>query len=202
MQNESSLLIGLLIGFIYTLAAAVIIMSLNNRKEPSPPKQLEDHKPTTLGDIRKLLAKAQEGIQQSQEQVWDYGTGEEEKARRWRIACTSVASTAADVLQSCWLGREQDATSQAIYDELMGGLRIVGLEEIMPSLGQEVTENDRHYRIKHVEGEPPYKVSKLLCPGYQFKLSSDKAENANYHLLEPAQVEVIGNAPADDQLGK
>ncbi len=183
MQNELYLLIGALIGFIYTLAAAAIIISLGRRKPP---------RPTTLGNLRSLLSKVQEEIQEAQEQVWAYGSGEEGKGRQWRIACTAIAGKAADVLQSCWLGREQNSTARAIYDELLVGLKSVGLEEIKPSLGQEVEENDRTYRIKHKEGAPPYKVSKLLCPGYYFKLASSRAGNVEQILLEPAQIEVIG----------
>lgn len=186
MQNELYLLIGALIGFIYTLAACVIIISLSGRRQP---------KPTTLGNLRTLLSKVQEEVQQAQEQVWDYGSGEEEKARRWRIACTAVAGKAADVLQSCWLGREQDSTARAIYDELLVGLKSAGLEEIVPSLGQEVEENDRRYRIKQKDGHPPYKISKLLCPGYYFKPASNKIGVSEPILLGPAQIEVMGEKP-------
>ena len=186
MQNELYLLIGVLIGFVYTLAAAAIVISLGRRK---PPEQ------TTLGNLRSLLSKVQEEMQEAQEQVWAYGSGEEEKGRRWRIACTTIAGKAADVLQSCWLGREQDSTASAVYDELLMGLKSAGLEEIKPSLGQEVEENDRNYRIKHKEGAPPYRVSKLLCPGYYFKLASDRTGNAQQILLEPAQIEVLGEKP-------
>ena len=182
MQNELYLSIGALIGFIYTLAACAIIISLSGRRQP---------KPTTLGNLRSLLSKVQEEMQQAQEQIWNYGSGEEEKARRWRITCTAVAGKAADVLQSCWLGREQDSTARAIYDELLVGLKSAGLEEIMPSLGQEVEENDRRYRIKQKDGYPPYKVSKLLCPGYYFK-ASNKTGNSEQIILGPAQIEVIG----------
>lgn len=183
MQYEIYLLMGALIGFIYALAAAVIAISLSRRKQT---------KQTTLGDLRSLLSKVQEEIQQAQEQVWDYGSGEEEKGRRWRIACTSIAGKAADVLQSCWLGREQDSTARAIYDELLVGLKSAGLEEIKPSLGQEVEENDGRYRIKQKDGYPPYKVSKLICPGYYFKLALNRAGSAEQILLGPAQIEVIG----------
>lgn len=186
MQNELYLLIGALIGFIYTLAAAVIVISLSGRKQP---------KQTTLGTLRSLLSKVQEEVQQAQEQIWDYGSGEEEKARQWRIACTTVAGKAADVLQSCWLGREQDPTARAIYDELLVGLKSAGLEEIMPSLDQEVEENDRRYRIKQKDGYPPYKVSKLLCPGYYFKPASNMTGVSEPILLGPAQIEVMGEKP-------
>ena len=60
MQNEIYLLVGALIGFIYTLAAAVIVISLSGRRQT---------KQTTLGDLRSLLSKVQEEIQQAQEQA-------------------------------------------------------------------------------------------------------------------------------------
>ena len=183
VTNELYLLIGALIGFIYALAAAAIVVLLGQRKQT---------KQTTLGDLRSRLAGVQEEIQAAQEQVWAYGSGEEEKGRRWRIACTTMAAKAADVLQSCWLGREEDPSASAIYDELLMGLKSVGLEEIRPSLGQEVGEDDRDYRIKHKEGAPPYRVSKLLCPGYSFKLASDRTAKAQRILIEPAKIEVIG----------
>ena len=183
LQHELYLLIGVLIGFVYTLAAAAIVITL---ARPKPPEQ------TTLGDLRSRLSRVQEEIQAAQEQVWAYGTGEEEKGRLWRIACTTIAAKAADVLQSCWLGREQDPSAAAIYDELLVGLKSVGLEDIKPSLGQEVQEDDRHYRIKHKEGLPPYRVSRLVCPGYSFKLASDRTGNAQRILIEPAKIEVIG----------
>jgi hypothetical protein len=184
LQNELYLLIGALIGFIYTLAAAAIVISLNGRKQP---------KQTTLGNLRSLLSKVQEEVQQAQEQIWAYGSGEEEKARRWRIACTAVAGKAVSVLQSCWLERDQNATALAVYDELLTGLKSVGVGEIRPGLGQEVEENDRQHRIKKIEGKPPYRVSKLLCPGYYFKPASDKISgDSNNFLLEPALIEVSG----------
>ncbi|MFC1937790.1 hypothetical protein ACFLWY_04470 [Chloroflexota bacterium] len=184
MQNELYLLIGALIGFLYTLAAVMIVISLDYRKTTAP---------TTLGNLRSLISKIQEEIQQAQEQIWSYGSTEEEKARDWRIACTTMAGKAVSVLQSCWLEREQNATALAVYDELLTGLKSVGVGEIRPALGQEVEENDRQYRVKKMEGKPPYRVSKLLCPGYYFKPASDKisGDPTNF-LLEPALIEVSG----------
>ena len=190
MNNELYLLVGALIGFIYALAAAAIVISLTRRKE---------RKATTLGDLRSLLSKAQEEIQEAQKQVWTYGTGEEERTRRWRIACTTVASKAADALQSCWFEREKDSTASAIYDELLTGLKSVGVEEIKPSVGQEVGEDDSRYRIKQKEGTPPYKVSRLICPGYYFKLEPSGTGNAEQILIQPAQVEVTGETRATEQ---
>jgi hypothetical protein len=183
LQSELYLLLGALIGFIYTLAVAAIVILLSRQKRP---------KETTLGDLRNILSKVQEEIQEAQERVWAYGSGEEEKGRQWRIACITTAGKAVDVLQSCWLGREQDSTASAIYDELLVGLKSIGLEEIKPSLGQEIEESDRHYRIKEREGSSPYRVSRLVCPGYYLKLTTDKTGSTEQILLQPAQIEVIG----------
>ncbi len=192
MQNELYLLMGALIGFIYALAAAAIVVSLSGRRSP---------KPTTLGNLRSLLSKVQEEVQQAQEQIWSYGSAEEEKVRRWRIACTAVAGKAVSVLQSCWLEREQNATALAVYDELLTGLKSVGVGEIRPSLGQEVEENDRQYRINKIEGAPPYRVSMLLCPGYYFKPTSDKISgDSNSFILEPALIEVSGIRQAGTEM--
>ncbi len=186
MQNDLYLIIGILMGFIFILAATIIIISLAHLRTP---------KPTTLGDLRKLLSKVQDDVQQTQGRIWDYGSKEEEKCQNWRIACTSVIGKAVSVLQSCWFGREQDATSQAIYDELLVGLKSVGLIEIKPKVGQEVKEDDRQYRIKKIEGNAPYAVSKLLCPGYSFKPEKKGySETSEYILIEPALIEVKGNS--------
>ena len=183
MQNELYLLLGVLIGFIYTLAVAAIMILLSRPKRPEK---------ATLGDLRNLLSKAQEEIHEAQEKVWVYGTGEEEKGRRWRIACLTITGKAVDVLQSCWLSRDQDSTASAIYDELLVGLKSVGLEEIKPSLGQEIEEDDRQYRIKEIEGHSPYRVSRLVCPGYYLQPTTDKAGITEQILLQPAQIEVVG----------
>jgi hypothetical protein len=83
------------------------------------------------------------------------------------------------------------------------GLKSVGLEEISPGLGQEVEENDRYYRIKKKEGLPPYRVSKLLCPGYYFKPASGRTSGISEHIvLEPALIEVSGMKLAEAEISK
>ena len=73
------------------------------------------------------------------------------------------------------------------------------MEEIKPSVGQEVGEDDSRYRIKQKEGTPPYKVSRLICPGYYFKLEPSGTGNAEQILIQPAQVEVTGETRATEQ---
>jgi len=170
------------LGFIYTLAVTAILLSLRYLKKANP---------TTLGNLRSSLESIQNEIQQLHEQIWHYGSTEEEISRRWKIACVALAGKAVAALQSCWLGREQDTASRAVYDELLMSLKSVGVEEITPGVGDQVEENDRRYRIRKKEGSPPYKVSRVLCPGYYFKPTLGKAsEDQEKIILEPALIEV------------
>jgi hypothetical protein len=184
LYNEQYFAIAIALILVYIVCIAVIVISCGRRNRS---------RSNTLGDLRHRLDSLQQDIEGIQGQVWDYGSTEEEKGRRWRIACLAVAGKAVTVLQSCWLEREQDSTSQAIYDELMLSLRSVGVEEIIPSVGEMVDENDRRYRISKSEKQPPYKVSRILCPGYYFRPILGKAsEDDAKVLLEPALVEVEG----------
>jgi hypothetical protein len=183
LQNDLFILIGIIIGIVFALATTVIIVALN---------QWRPSKPTSLGNLRNIISKVQVDLQQAQGQIWDYGSKEEEKSQRWRIACISILGKVVSVLQSCWYGREQDSTSQAIYDELLVSLKSIGLVEIKPTPGQQVKEDDENYRIKKIEGKPPFAVSKLICPGYYFKSGQAKQSDNTDYLIEPALVEVKG----------
>jgi hypothetical protein len=185
LQNDLYLLIGLLIGFIFALTTSLLIIYFD---------RLKPVRTTTLGDLRKLLSKVQDDIQLTQVRVWDYGVKEEEQSQNWQIACTSIIGQAVSVLQSCWYGRQQYPAMQDIYDELLTGLKSVGLVEIKPSLGQAVKDDDKLFRIKKIEGEAPFTISKLLCPGYCFKLKSSKNSDISENIvIEPALIEVKGN---------
>jgi len=132
-------------------------------------------------------------MQDLQGQIWSYGSSEEEKSKYWRIACLGVAEKAVTVLQSCWLEREQSEAAQAVYDELLMSLKTVGVGEISPSLGEEIDENDPHYRINKREGMPPFGVSKIIYPGYYFKPRLDTAsESPDKFIIAPALIEVVG----------
>lgn len=184
MLHELYLLIGVLIGFVYTLAAAAIVITLARPKQPEQ---------TTLGDLRSRLSRVQEDVQAAQDQLWAYGSDEEEKSRRWRLACIAVAGKAVSALQSCWLERGQTTSAQSVYDELLLSLKSVGVEEIVPGLGGTVQENDRRYRIRKKEGCAPYKVSQVLYPGYNFRPRLGKSsESQDGILLEPALIDVVG----------
>jgi len=186
LYGDLYLLIGVLVGFIYTLAASVILISWGQRR-----KRINQ---MTLGNLRSSLESIQKNIQDVEEEVWHYGSAEEERSRRWRIACLAVAGKAIAVLQSCWIGREQDATAQAVYDELLMSLKSVGVEEIAPELGDQIDENDRRYRIGKKDGQHPYEVVRLVRPGYLFKPTLGKlAESYDEIILEPALVEVRGS---------
>jgi len=118
---------------------------------------------------------------------------EEEKNRRWRIACSSIAAKAVATLQNYWPEREGNATAQAVYDGLLTSLGSVGIEEISPRLSELVEENDRRYRIVRREGLPPYSVSRVLYPGYYFRPKPGiLSEGEDRILLEPAVIEVQG----------
>jgi len=184
LYSELYFALGTLLGFIYTLAIATIMISFRHQSKTVSP---------TLGDLRRRLEGIQQDIQDMQSKVWNYGSTEEEKSRRWRVACLTVAGKAVAALQSCWLEREQDTSAQAVYDELLLSLKSVGVEEINPSLGEKVEENDRRYRIRKREGFAPYKVSKVLYPGYYFRPTLGKiSEGQDKILLEPALIEVEG----------
>jgi hypothetical protein len=184
LYSEQYFAIGIAVTLVYIVCIAIIVISFSRRSRSHL---------NTLGELRHRLDSLQQEIAGIQGQVWDYGSTEEETSRRWRVACLAVAGKAVTVLQSCWLEREQDSTSQAIYDELMLSLRSVGVEEITPRLGEMVEENDRRYRISKREGQPPYKVSRILCPGYYFRPTLGKiSEHDNKVLLEPALIEVEG----------
>lgn len=195
LYSDLYLLIGLLLGFIYALAASVIVISWGYQRRKTGSM--------TLGNLRNSLQSIQNEINQAQEQIWHYGSAEEELSRRWRIACLAVAGKAVAVLQSCWIGREQDATAQAVYDELLMSLKSVGVEEIAPELGDQIDENDRRYRIRKKNGQYPYEVVRLVQPGYLFKPTLGKlAKSYDEIILEPALVEIcgsIGNSISEPQ---
>ena len=186
LYSDLYLLIGLLLGFIYALAASVVVISWGYQRKKAGSM--------TLGNLRNSLQSIQNEINQVQEQIWHYGSAEEELSRRWRIACLAVAGKAVTVLQSCWIGREQDATAQAVYDELLMSLKSVGVEEISPKLGDQIDENDRRYRIRKKNGRHPYEVVRLVQPGYLFKPTLGKlAKSYDEIILEPALVEICGS---------
>jgi hypothetical protein len=184
LYSEQYLTIGIALTLVYIVCIAFIVISFNRRRRS---------RSNTLGELRHRLDSLQQEIDGIRGRVWDYGSTEEERGRRWRISCLAVAGKAVTVLQSCWLEREQDSTSQAIYDELMLSLRSVGVEEIIPSPGDMVEENDRRYRISKREGQPPYEVTRILCPGYYFRPMLGKlSESDDKVILEPALIEVEG----------
>jgi hypothetical protein len=186
MDNGLYFALGILVGLVYTVAIVTIVISFPLQNKTALPR---------LGELRHRLESIQQEMHGLGEQIWDYGSSEEERSRRWRIACVAIAGKAVSVLQSCWLEREQDVTARAVHDELLLSLKSVGVEEINPSQGEKVDEDDRRYRIMKREGSPPYKVSKVFCPGYYLRPTLGKIyENQDNVILEPARIEVEGEA--------
>ena len=184
MYGDSYLVIFILVLFIFIIAAVVILLSLSRKRSVFSP---------TLGNIRQQIENIQKGMQDMQGQIWQYGTNEEQKSKNWRGSCLAVAQKAVTVLQSCWLEREENEYAQAVYDELLMGLRRVGVEEAIPVLGEIINEEDTLYRIVKKEGLPPFRVSRVIYPGYNFKMKKGHIyDGQDTIILERAVVEIMG----------
>jgi len=185
MYGELYLAIFALLILIFIVAIVAILTSSARKRSTFS---------STLGNIRQQVESIQKGMHDLQGQIWQYGTNEEEKGKNWRISCLSMAQKAVTVLQSCWLEREENEYAQAVYDELLMGLKRVGIEEVVPTLGEVVDEEDTIYRIVKREGQPPFRISKVVYPGYNFKTKLVDVDNEqDIIVLERAVVEVLGN---------
>ena len=184
MESQLYIAVIVIFTFLFMVTIVTITTLFPKKKMPTSP---------TLGSLRHQLDSIHQKMQDLQGQIWSYGSSEEEKSKYWRIACLGVAEKAVTVLQSCWLEREQSEAAQAVYDELLMSLKTVGVGEISPSLGEEIDENDPHYRINKREGMPPFGVSKIIYPGYYFKPRLDTAsESPDKFIIAPALIEVVG----------
>ena len=149
--------------------------------------------PVELGELRESVKILQEETQKLEEKIWEYGDSREEKMKRWKDVCHETARKAVSVLKSCWLERENPSIDM-IYNELVTNLKTIGIEVINPGLGQEIDENDRRYWIREREGATPYRISKVIYPGYYFRPRLGRVQEAGDEvLLEPAQIEVKGS---------
>lgn len=184
MFYDLSFALGVLLGFIYTLAICTIIISLRPRNE----KAINSN----LGDIRRSISAIQQDLQKAEKQIWDYGMKEEDRSRKWAATCSSMAAKAVGILQSCWQGRQQDETARTMYNALLTGLSTVGISEIHPNDGDIIEENDLRYRINNRTGSPPYRITKVVYPGYYFRTPATRSskEKDGVMLLEPAVVDV------------
>ena len=149
--------------------------------------------PVELGELRESVKILQEETQKLEGKIWEYGDPREEKIKRWKDVCHETARKAVSVLKSCWLERENPSVDM-IYNELVTNLKTIGIEVINPGLGQEIDENDRRYWIREREGATPYRISKVIYPGYYFRPRLGRVQEAGDEvLLEPAQIEVKGS---------
>ena len=185
MYGDPYFIIFILILFIFIIATVVIsLFTLSKRNASSP----------TLGNIRQQIEGIQKSMEVMQRQIWQYGTNEEQQSKNWRTSCLAVAQKSVNVLQSCWLEREENKHAQAVYDQLLMGLRRVGLEEATPTLGEIVNEGHTPYRIANKEGLPPYHISKVIYPGYNFRIKSGGTyDEQDTIILERAVVEITGD---------
>jgi hypothetical protein len=184
LYGDPYFVVFILILLIFIIAAVVISLFLFRKRTASSP---------TLGNIRQQIEGIQKSMEDMQRQIWQYGTNEEQQSKNWRTSCLAVAQKAVTVLQSCWLEREENEYAQAVYDELLMGLRRVGIEEAIPTLGETINEEDTPYRIAKKEGLPPFHVSKVIYPGYNFKIKKGETyDGQDAFILERAVVEITG----------
>jgi len=191
-KSNHTLVVGMIV-VILILLSLVVFFWVRARPQKLPSGE--------LGDLRVRIKKLQEDARAVEEQVLGYGGSREEKLGRWRDTCFNTARKAVVVLKSCWLERE-NPLGELIYDELVSNMKTVGVEEINPKVGAIIDETDRRYWIRKKSGGPPFKLVKVLYPGYYFRPRvGDSVEDEV--LLEPAQVEIAGdqNPPRGDTNG-
>ena len=180
MDNSLFLVIGVLLGLLFALAATLLLTTYRKpflSKASLPIETLKKR----AGDIRAEL-------QTLEEQLWVYGVDKEEENKKWRRVYRDFASKTINALQSCWIGKDEDPTAKATYDELITGLKTIGIEEIIPKIGDAVDDNDKKVSIRVVSGEPPFVVQRLMYPGYQL----NSRHLGTTMILSPAVVEVVG----------
>ncbi len=179
------LVVGFILGFIF------LKKRYDSHQQGSIPL-IPEPMPGQLGDLRHLAKNLQQEAQSLEKSLLDYGDDREEKIRRWRAVSFEVAKRAVNVLKSCWIERDEPL-GQMIYDELVSSLRPMGVEEICPKLGEVIEASDHKFHIRSKNGEPPYKVTQVIYPGYYFRprLSAVR-DPKDETLLEPAHLEVEG----------
>jgi hypothetical protein len=199
MNNEIYFAIGILSAMVYFICFAFIIVLIRGRKASSKTakngleKNETNQNAASLGKLRMKMDNIQEDFEAAQKQMWQYGVEEEEKGRRWRLACLAVAGKSVTALQSCWLQSETDKTAKDIYDEMLSSLKTVGVMEIRPKEGDPWEQMDLRYRVRNKKGGKPYRICKLVYPGYKFVPSLSNAPDMTEEMiLEPAYIDVLG----------
>jgi len=181
-----------IIGLLSTSVLLLLgLFGVTYLRRPRPLVQAE----TQIDDLelRTLRAQAKqlhEDTKRLDAEMLRYGNLREEQIRLWRDVSFDTAKKAVEVLKTCWLEREDPLGTQ-IYGELLSNLKAIGVEEINPQVGEEIDAEDRRYQIYEKTGNPPYKVTKVIYPGYYFRPRVQE-EPGEKNLLEPAHVELMG----------
>jgi hypothetical protein len=190
-----------------TLCCLVLaFLLLRSRKKTAAPRAAppeaepaaaEPQAPPAMRELRESMRKLREQAEGLERGVLEYGNPLEQKAQRWRSACHDTARRAVAAMKSCWLMREDNPETGVIYNELLANLGAVGLSEIAPRAGETVDNGDLRYLLCEKRGAPPYKVVKVLTPGFLFSPRMPwPKEPADEVILAPAELEVEGTAAA------
>ncbi|AII60222.1 hypothetical protein X793_05590 [Dehalococcoides mccartyi CG4] len=180
MDNSVYIVIGLLLGMLFALASTLLLLI------PSMKPKTKSTLPIEI--LKQRIHEINAELQEVAQQLWIYGVEQEEENKKWRRIYRDFTSKTIDTLHSCWIGRNDDITAKATYDELVTGLKTIGIEEILPNVGEIINEDDDSISIRVIKGDTPFRVIKLVYPGYQLNSRHLKTKI----ILSPSVVEVIG----------
>lgn len=180
MSESLFLAIGILLGFLFALTVTLLLSLYSKPASHQALMPIEILK-RRVGTIRTEL-------QSLEEQLWVYGVAKEEENKKWRRSYRDFANKTINSLHSCWIGKDEDATAKATYSELITGLKTIGIEEIIPEIGENIDETDKRFSFRVIGGKPPFVVARLVYPGYKLN-SSQLGETI---ILSQAVIEVIG----------
>ena len=165
------------------------------------PEMSEVPMPPTVVDVpklRELLGLVQNLRNEAdalETNIFEYGNPLELKAQQWRIACQEMARRSVLTLRSCWLMRQDNGGIDLIYNELLGNLRLLGVMEINPKIGDQIDESDNRFQVIKKTGEGPYTVTNIIVPGYEFRpRMSWKKDSSDDVILATAEVEISGDS--------
>ena len=187
MTDSLFLVIGLVFGMLFAITVTLVLIS-QPRERKINQKATNTLTASSVEQIKAESKSIRDDMEKLEKRFWIYGVEKEEENKKWRRVYRDFASKTINTLYSCWIGREDDATSRATYNELMTGLKAVGIEEIIPVIGQPIKEDQDDISIRSTTGVAPFNVSKVILPGY--RLNSRHLDTLM--LLAPAVVEVTG----------
>ncbi len=201
MNIEIYFAIGILTTMVYVICLAVIITFIRNKALNADSRIMKRinnqtvQDTATLASLRQRMDSIQSEIGAAQRQMWEYGIEKEEKGKSWQAACMAIAGKSVAALQSCYLMSETDRTAKDIYGEILSSLMTVGVIEIRPKEGDEWNPADDRFRVRNKIGDAPYRITKLVYPGYKFVTNlTDVTKSKSEIILEPAYIDVRGNA--------